>query len=114
MPKTTEMVSSKFLKRGDCNPDILVTIRGVSQENVGKDDDPEIKWVMHFKETEKPLVLNKTNITLCEHILKSQDTDDWIGKQIVLWDDPTVMYAGEMKGGIRVRAPKDSANSLPF
>jgi hypothetical protein len=36
----------------------------------------------------------------------SDNTDDWIGKQIVLFVDPSVSFAGKIVGGIRLRAPK--------
>ena len=114
MPKTSEMIPSKYLKRDDVGRGVLVTIKGVKHENVGKEEDPELKYVALFNEVDKPLVLNLTNIKLLEAICQSDDTDGWIGKQVVLYDDPTVMFKGEVKGGIRVRAPKDQKNDLPF
>jgi hypothetical protein len=71
---------------------------------------PEHKWVLYFEKVEKPLVLNKTNGHLIESIAGSDDFDDWIGKQIVLYNDTTVMFGGRQTGGIRVRAPKGSPN----
>lgn len=74
---------------------------------------PEMKWCLHFRELEKPLVLNSTNIQLCAQICKSEDTDEWIGKRVVLYTDPNVSYAGKLIGGIRVRAPKPGAVAPP-
>ena len=54
-------------------------------------------------------MLNSTNAQLCSAILGSDDTDDWKGKRVVLYVDPTVMYAGQVVGGIRVRRPKPTA-----
>jgi hypothetical protein len=42
-------------------------------------------------------------------VFNSEDTDDWTGKKIVLYNDPNVSYAGKIIGGIRVRAPKVKA-----
>ncbi len=55
------------------------------------------------------MVLNNTNAQIIAMILKSEETDDWIGKQIVLYDDPNVSFGGKLVGGIRVRAPRVKA-----
>lgn len=107
MPKTSEMRESKFLKQSDIGAGALMTVTGCERHNVAKEGaEPEHKWCLAFEESEKPLVLNSINIQLCERIFASDDTDDWVGKRIVLYVDPTVSYAGKVVGGIRVRAPK--------
>lgn len=107
MPRTSEMKESKFLKQSDVDHGALLTITGCVQHNVAMQGEaPEQKWCLTFAETEKPLVLNSTNITLCESIFGSDNTDDWVGRKIVLYNDPNVSYAGRLVGGIRVRAPR--------
>jgi len=107
MPKTSEMRESKFLKKEDVGVGALLTVTGCERHNVAKEGaDPEMKWCMTFAEAEKPMVLNATNIQLCESIFASDDTDDWKGKQLVLYTDPNVSYQGKLIGGIRVRAPR--------
>ena len=64
---------------------------------------PEMKWVVHFSEC-KPLVLNSTNGQLISNALSSPETDDWAGKQIVLYNDPNVSFGGKLTGGVRARA----------
>ena len=100
---------SKFLKKENTGKNgILVTIAGVEQQNVAMaDDEPEMKWCLTFQEDVKPMVLNKTNSNLIASITGKPDTDDWPGEKIVLYNDPTIMFAGKMVGGIRVRAPKN-------
>jgi hypothetical protein len=111
MPKTSEMRESKFLKQSDIGTGALMTIESCDKHNVAKEGaEPEHKWCLSFEESDKPLVLNRTNIQLCERIFGSDDTDEWIGKKIVLYVDPNVSYAGELVGGIRVRAPKVKTN----
>lgn len=103
------MKNSKFLTRHDVGTGVLGTIQSVSQMNVAKDGAPEeLKWVMELAETEKPMVLNSTNAQLIAMITGSEDTDNWPGKKIVLYDDPTISFAGKLTGGIRVRAPKNN------
>ena len=120
MPKISEMKSSKFLKRDDVGEGTICVIETVSQENVAKEGaDPEMKWCLHFTNFDKPLVLNTTNMQLIAKFLKSEDTDDWEGKKIVLYDDPSVSFGGKLVGGIRVREhkgkqPDDETTKKPF
>ena len=110
MPKVHEMMESKFLKKEDAGRGLLVTIAGVEQRNVAvRDADPELKWCMAFVEQDKPMVLNSTNIQLCAKICNSDDTDQWVGHKVVLYDDPTVSFGGKLVGGIRIRAPRPEA-----
>lgn len=114
MPRTGDMRESKFLKQTDVGAGALMTIEGCEQYNVAKEGaEPEHKWCLTFAEGEKPLVLNMTNIKLCELMFGSDNTDDWTGKKIVLYTDPTVSFQGKLVGGIRVRAPKVRAASAP-
>jgi len=113
MPRIAEMAPSKFLKQDDVGPGVLVTISGAKQYNVAvQGADQDMKWCLEFAELEKPLVLNITNMRLIEAALGSDDTDDWIGKQIVLYSDPSITYGGKVVGGIRVRASKRSQPTL--
>jgi len=68
--------------------------------------EEELKWCLHFSNLEKPLVLNMTNMQLISKITGSENTDDWTGKQIVIYNDPTISMGGRITGGLRVRAPK--------
>ncbi len=108
-----DMKESKYLKKEDVMPDKLVTIRSISQENLAMNDQPEeLKYVMFFNEnlaadgSNKPIVLNWTNIQLCAQATGSEDTDEWPGKQVVLYNDPNVSFGGNLTGGIRIRAAK--------
>ncbi len=109
-PKISDMLESKFLKQTDVGAGALMTVESCDQHNVAKQGaDPEMKWCLSFSESDKPLVLNSTNIQLCQRVFGSDDTDDWIGKKIVLYTDPNVSFQGKVVGGIRVRAPKIKA-----
>lgn len=114
MPKTSDMRESKFLKKDDVGRGTLVTITGCVQKNVAMEGAaPELKWCLTFSELDKPLVLNSTNIQLCEQVCGSDDTDRWVGKKIVLYTDPNVSYGGKLIGGIRIRAPKPGSVAPP-
>lgn len=112
MAKTSEMLASKYLKKEDVGEGMLATISGFDKVNLALDGaPPQWKWVMQFSELDKPLVLNGTNIRLCEMIFNSGDTDDWIGNKIVLYNDPTIQFQGKFTGGIRLRAPKKTVQA---
>ncbi len=108
MPKTSEMRESKFLKQSDVGNGVLATIKSCIRMNVNKEgaEADMMRWCLTFTNLDKPLVLNFVNQQSCEEICKSDDTDDWIGKEIVLYTDPNVVYGGKRTGGIRIRAPK--------
>lgn len=114
MPKVHEMLESKYLKKEDIGEGKLYTVAGFKKENLAQEGEPpEYKWVMRFEEAEKPLVLNSTNIQLCEKAFGSDDTDDWIGKKLVLYVDENVSFGGKIVGGIRVRAQKKAKPAAP-
>lgn len=108
MPHIDEMKDSRFFGKGDLDgKPMLCTVEGVSKQNVAKKDAPEeMKWVLHIKESEKPFVLNTTNRELVALAAGSKDTDDWEGKQIVIYHEPNISFGGKLVGGLRVRAPK--------
>lgn len=106
MANVSQMLESKYLKKEDVDPAKLVTVAGFEKVNLALEGkSPEWKWVMQFEEC-KPMVLNATNIRILEMVFNSGDTDDWIGNQVVLYNDPTIQFQGKFTGGIRVRAPK--------
>lgn len=112
MPTISEMLPSSYLKKEDCDTAILVTISEIKQENLAMEGKPpQMKWVMMFAEQEKGIVLNSTNIQLAAQICSSQNTDDWIGKKIVLYSDPNISFGGKLVGGIRIRAPKTNGQT---
>lgn len=117
MPNINQMMPSKYLKKEDVPQPALVTIRSFSQDNVAQQGQPEEKkWIMHFNEFENGLVMNSTNLQLCAMALASEETDDWIGKQVVLFADPNVSFGGKLVGGLRIRArrkPVQAARPTP-
>ena len=117
----SELSNSKFLKQGDVPQPQLVTIKDITKENVAPANQPQkMRGVMYFEELTKPMVLNTTNLNICQQIFRSGNTDDWTGHKIVVFVDPNVPFAGEIVGGLRLRAPKakpkveDLDNDIPF
>lgn len=104
MPKISDLRNSEYLTKEDVGKGMLLTIVDCTEERVGK--DKELLWCLHFKETEKKMVCKTVNAALIQSFLGGEHTDEWKGKQIVLFNDPTVIMGNRAVGGIRVRAPR--------
>lgn len=107
----SKMKQSRYLKTVDVDPEVLVTIKSLALEKIDGDSGEE-KWVLYTKEFEKGLVLNWTNLQLMAKATGSDDSDEWTGKQLILYHDETVMFKGQVVGGIRVRAVKKKAKAV--
>jgi hypothetical protein len=99
------MLPSNYLKQADFDEDgSIVTISHLEYKNIAKEGQKaEMKWLCSFKECDKPLVLNSTNIQLLEKCCGSDDTDDWIGKQVIVYVEPNVSFGNELVGGLRIK-----------
>jgi hypothetical protein len=98
MPKIGKYKSS-FINAEDIAKPMIITITNVSEERVGNDD----KLVMYFGESTEGIVLNKTCLNQLEEIFGSDDTDDWLDRTVVVYNDASVMFQGKKVGGIRFR-----------
>ena len=113
MPKTNEMIESKYLKTADIPDPVIVTIAKIGKVNLAKEDEtPEYKWAVKFQEFPKAMVLNKTNIKIAEKVFGSDDTDNWIGKEIVIYTDDNVTFGGELVGGLRFKGQEKAPQKL--
>lgn len=79
-----------------------VTIKDVRSATM---DDDKQKWILYTNQFDKGMVLNQTNGTFL--ILQFGDeANDWSGKWINIYVDPTVGYGGKVTGGLRIRKPQ--------
>jgi hypothetical protein len=110
MPKIGEMLGGKYLKQSDIDDETIVTVAKVGKANIAREGDaPEYKWLIRFDELPKPMVLNSTNVKRLAKACDSEDSDDWTGKQVILYVDPDVEFGGDIVGGLRIRAIKKAA-----
>lgn len=100
----TDVYPSSWLKAADVGKKkSKLTIVEVKVIRI-KENDPQ-KLELHFDETDKALVLNKTNASrLIESLGK--ETSGWIGKTIELYTI-TTDYKGEEVQAIRIRVPSN-------
>jgi hypothetical protein len=97
--KTSDVYSSKAsLKAADLGTSRAKVV--IDGAELVKFDDGE-KIVLAFRGKEKTLVLNKTNAGTIEEMLGSDDTDDWMGRSIVLYVTK-VDFQGKRVPAIRV------------
>lgn len=107
MPHIDTLKESKYLTKEECGPrGRLVTIAGGERVNAARQgQEAEWKWAVKFAEPGvKPWVTGATTRAILAAILESPITENWNGRQIVLFNDPTVFFNGK-QGGIRPRLP---------
>lgn len=101
MPNINDYFPSKYLKASDLKGrEPVVTIKEVVYEPVGQ--AKQMKAVVLFKETQKGMVLNKTNANRITQIAGSGVTEEWRGVQIKLYSTQ-VEFQGEPTDAIRVK-----------
>jgi hypothetical protein len=114
MPSINSMFPSKYLKGGADVPAeevVVLTVRETKFEEVGHDEKAETKPVVYFKETEKGLVLNKTNAASISKALGSDDYTTWPGKRISI-AATDVEFGGKVTLGLRVRTTPPKADAV--
>ena len=98
------MFPSRFLKAAEFGGrDVTLTIVSVAMDDLQmRSGQKQRKPLVTFRETEKQLVLNKTNAVAIAEVLGSKATKDWAGKRVTLY--PTrANFGGEQVDAIRVR-----------
>lgn len=96
---------SKYLTKEDCEPPILVQIFNMTTDQVeGDNNQMEERAVLHFHGDVKPMILNNTNKELLKAITGATTVGQIRNRQVILYNDPTIMFGRKMVGGIRIRA----------
>lgn len=99
--KSHEAFPSNYLKAADLNGKRpIVTITHVTSEDLGGDT----KRAVHFKGTDKILILNRTNWNTIAEVTGQDDDENWTGHQVVLYATK-VDFQGKRTDAIRVEAP---------
>lgn len=96
---------SKFLKHQELEgKDWVVTISGVERQEIeNRDKTKERKFVLFFKEHDKGMILNSTNIGTLTTLFGSDDSDQWVGKRVTLYEKDDVEMGGKLVSGLRIR-----------
>lgn len=114
--KMHDAFPGNFLKKEDFPQPTLATIDRVEEQQIKGDKGEESKPVLYLRDpsdrqldTARGLIVNKSNWEAIEHITGADDSDEWAGQAIVLFNDPTVMFGAKRVGGVRIRSPKSTA-----
>jgi hypothetical protein len=91
LPKPTvydQLYPSRFIKAGELlGKKVTLTIASVDLERlIGDDGKEKVKALVAFKETEKQLVMCKTN-GLCVKAMFGKEIAAWIGKRVTIFED---------------------------
>jgi len=92
---------SDFLKKEDLKRPVKVEIESV--EPITFPNNPKPKLRIGLKGKDKDFICNVTNARTIAACLGTGEIGEWIGKEIMLYNDPTVMMGDEVKGGIKVQ-----------
>jgi hypothetical protein len=109
MATRNDMLESKYIQKTDLTQPTRLTVAGCERKDIGQENKPEFRWVVAFEGEWKPLILNRTNTDAFFDGL-GEDSNDWIGKQIILFNDMSVEYQGK-RGGIRVYQQMEVADA---
>lgn len=98
--KLSEAFPSNFLKSEDLGDrDVPVIISTADMDMVGN----ERKLILTFQGKKKSMICNKTNAGRIAYMY-GDDTDGWIGKEIMLTSE-FVEYQGKTVKGLRIKPP---------
>lgn len=109
-----ELFPGRFLKAGEFQgKTVTLTITGVTIEELPqeKGEDRE-RGIVHFKQTKKALVLNKTNGEAIKAMF-GRDVGQWIGRKVTFHPE-TVQLGRDKVLGIRVVGSPELDDPLTF
>jgi hypothetical protein len=98
-----EMFPSKYMKGSDLKGPTTVTILEVKPERIYKPGEGQITgYILFCEKASKGIVLTKPLAMSIAAALGEQDTDNWHGRQVVLYPQPMTV-AGRNLVAIRAR-----------
>lgn len=107
--RRSDAFPSQYIGKDDLAQPTTLTVANLTQETIESDNEQRLKAVMHFQEQgAKPWIVNVGNWMILEDAY-GEESDDWTGKRIELYVDPSVMFGGKRVGGVRVRIPNGQA-----
>ena len=93
--------------------DIVLTIDYIKVETVtGTDGKKEDLPVCHWKEPEKSMILNATNMKMIAKVLGSNFVEDWSGRKVQIGTEKVRAF-GDVVDALRIRryAPKQTSTA---
>lgn len=106
--RLNNMFPRKYANGADLNgQSVTVTVQSMTIEKLSPHagQPPMDRFILHFAETQKGVILSRTLAEQIASILHADDTDQWIGQKITLFPQPLTV-AG--KSRIAIRAKKSA------
>lgn len=109
MAKVTQFLSGNFIKSDDVKAapivaDIVNTKISEFTDAKTKKTEQKLTLVLIVKGEEKQLTINNSIIKALIAAF-GDDDDNWKGRRIVIYHDPSVLFGGKAVGGVRVKVP---------
>lgn len=107
MPSIDALAPGRYLKKAQLEKPRLATIKTIRTENVAPENrQPSLKPVVYFHEFEEGVPAGAETRESLKVALGTQEVAEMIGRKVVIYVNPEIMYGGKRVGGIRFRAPK--------
>jgi len=107
---STKVIGSDWLKADDVTDgDTAVILDEAVVGDVG--EDKQLQCTLEFKGNRRKFGFNRTNTKIMEDYV-GDETQDWIGKKILLYKNPTT-FKGKPVTGVRIGVPKESVKANP-
>lgn len=108
--KMSDAFPSRFMGKDDIKRETTLHIALVEMQNIGSAREIEEKPVIEWQEPDaKPFICNATNWETIADAY-GPESDDWKGKALVIYLDPSIKFAGKRVGGLRVKAAKPESH----
>jgi hypothetical protein len=102
--KRSQAFPSNYLGKDDVQAPRVCVIDHVSMVTLKSEHGEEEKPALFFRGDVKPMVLNNTNWITIEAAY-GDESDNWRGKAVEVYFDPSVMFGSKRIGGVRLRIP---------
>lgn len=96
---------SPYLRADDVKAPMTLTIESVEAVAFKNDDEPDRECILvKFREIDQGVVAGKPSLRQLVEILGTDESDEWVGKKVCLFVDPSVKFKGKKMACLRFRA----------
>jgi hypothetical protein len=107
--KISDMYPSKYLRGDDLSGPVTVVIAGIETAEFYRPGEGKVRaFVLKCEKASKGVILSRPLAEGIAQALGSDETNDWTGKQVVLYAQP-MRVAGQERIAIRARAVNGGA-----
>ena len=97
---------SPYVRTVDVKEPVTLVLEAVEEQEIGAEDDRKKKLVAYFDKLEQGVVLGSKAVLGFFAEEFGEDTDDWIGQTVVMFNEKSITFKGKRTGGIRFKLPE--------